>query len=98
MALNTALSADENVYDQVMDEYGDRAMDDRVAEYARYLAENQYSLSKELPPASEKEVLKRASWLIEKEFEAEMTVVSAEDTDASLRNRARPGKPAISIQ
>jgi len=98
MALNTALSADENIYDRVMDEYGNRAVDDRVAEYARYLTENQYSLSEELPPAREQEVLKRASWLIEKEFDAEMTVVAAEDADASLRNRARPGKPAISIQ
>ncbi|ERH05214.1 MAG: hypothetical protein J07HN4v3_00808 [Halonotius sp. J07HN4] len=43
-------------------------------------------------------MLERASWLIEKEFDAEVIVEAASDAEPALAERARPGKPAISIE
>ncbi|ESS09753.1 MAG: leucyl-tRNA synthetase [uncultured archaeon A07HN63] len=96
-ALETALDAERNIYDTVMDEHGDR-QGDEVADYARHLAENRYDLGEELPQAREQQVLERASWLIEKELDAEVTVEAASDAEPALAERARPGKPAISIE
>lgn len=96
-ALQVALDAPDNVYDRVMDDHGTRDEDSDIADYARYLAENRYDLDDELPPSREKTVLERASWLIEKEFEATVTVESAAEADPDVAARARPGKPAIAI-
>jgi Leucyl-tRNA synthetase len=97
-ALETALDAERNIYDTVIDEHGDRQDDGEVADYARHLAENRYDLGEELSAARETTVLERASWLIEKEFDAEVTVEAASDAESALAERARPSKPAISIE
>jgi leucyl-tRNA synthetase len=96
-ALETALDAEQNIYDTVMDEHGDQQSDE-VADYARHLAENRYDLGEELPPDRESTALERASWLIEKEFDAEVAIEAAADATTRLATRARPGKPAISIE
>lgn len=68
-----------------------------AAEYAKDLQAERQSLTEQLPPAREKDILDRAAWLIREEFDATVQVRRGEDADSSLANKARPGRPAIEI-
>ncbi|MFW5974405.1 MAG: class I tRNA ligase family protein, partial [Natrialbaceae archaeon] len=79
--------------------------DDLVAEhraaagpYLADLQERRRSLEPVLAPAAERAILERAAWLLREEFDAPVSVQSAEATsEERLLDRAEPGKPAIHI-
>ena len=97
-ALEIACNEDGNVYDTIIDKFDGHSSDKNIEDYAKYLAENSHDLEKELPPEREREVLERASWLIEKEFDAEVKILSPENASNKLCERARPAKAAISVK
>ncbi|WP_338739548.1 leucine--tRNA ligase [Haloplanus salilacus] len=96
-AMQVALDEDSRVYDKVVETVDDPDTADQLTEYAQYLAENRRELTEELPPDRERDTLERASWMIEMEFDATVSVVPASEADPTMRERAQPGKPAISI-
>jgi leucyl-tRNA synthetase len=51
-----------------------------------------------LDPEREVEALRRAAWLIEREFGAEVVVQSPDEADDALVSNAEPGRPAIDIE
>jgi leucyl-tRNA synthetase len=66
--------------------------------FAGELAANPESLRPALPVDREREVLRRAAWLLEKEFGAEIEVLAAEEAPPDLREKAAPGRPGIEIE
>jgi len=71
---------------------------DGAPDYAKDLQADLQTLTATLDPATEVEVLARARWLIEAEFDAEVTVRAGEDAAADLARKAEPGRPAIQIE
>lgn len=49
------------------------------------------------PHEREYETLRAATWLIEREFDAPVSVVHADDAPADVARQAEPGRPAIDI-
>jgi leucyl-tRNA synthetase len=96
-ALSDALDAEGDAFDAAATEERIAEGGEAVREYAGWLAANRQSLRKALPPDREYEALRGASWLLEKEFDAEIRVLRAEEAPAALREAARPGKPGIEI-
>jgi leucyl-tRNA synthetase len=90
-------SEDENVIGAIMGEEEIRSQGDVAAAYGQDLAEEGRSLSSALSPDRERETLERAAWLIEREFDATVTVGSAADADEDTASTATPGRPAIDI-
>ncbi|MFB6173090.1 MAG: class I tRNA ligase family protein, partial [Halobacteriales archaeon] len=95
-ALEAALATEGDVFEAAMDAM--EREDEAATEYAGWLAERSRALVEEFPPEREYEALRRAAWLIEKEFGAEVTIKRAEDAAPEHRGDARPGKPAITIR
>ena len=71
---------------------------DGAPDYAKDLQAELQSLTAQLDPATEATVLARARWLVEQEFDAEVTVRVGEEADADLARKAEPGRPAIQIE
>ncbi|WEL21702.1 leucine--tRNA ligase [Halorhabdus sp. BNX81] len=72
---------------------------DVAGPYLADLQERRRSLEPVLEPTTEQAVLERAAWLLREEFDASISVETAEATqDADLAERADPGKPAIHIE
>ncbi len=99
-ALGIALETegDGDVMGAIMSEDEIREHGDDAASYGQFLQKNHRSLDEELGAEREKEALKRASWLFEKEFGADVVVERAEESESDRRKKARPGKPAIEIE
>jgi leucyl-tRNA synthetase len=96
-ALRAARDADGDVFDAVIDVEEVAARGDAAREYAGELVANRQSLRPALPAERERTVLERASWLLEKEFGADVVVRSG-DAPADLRGKAEPGRPGIEIE
>jgi len=96
-ALREARDADGDVFRRLMDDTAVASHGDVAREYASELAATRQSLRPALPAERERAVLERASWLLEKEFDADVDVLKAEDAPAGLREKARPGRPGIEI-
>ncbi|ELZ02282.1 leucyl-tRNA ligase [Natrialba chahannaoensis JCM 10990] len=45
-----------------------------------------------------RQALESAAWLLEREFEAAVSVVHADAVDESVLKNAEPGRPAIEIE
>jgi leucyl-tRNA synthetase len=88
--------SDQNVADHILDA-GSLPDDEAVAEYAADLAGRQQALEPRLSRATERAELRRASWLLVDEFDAEVLVTDHSEADPALAERAEPGKPAIHI-
>jgi leucyl-tRNA synthetase len=73
-----------------------RAQGDAAANYGQNLQANREALTRSLPPEREFEALERAAWLLEREFDAEVRVLTAEAA-GDLAEQAEPGRPAIEI-
>jgi leucyl-tRNA synthetase len=97
-ALELALEAEDDVMGAIMSEDEIREHGDEAASYGQYLQKNHRSLERELGAEREKEALERAEWLFEMEFDAEVVVERAEESDSERAGKARPGKPAIEIE
>jgi leucyl-tRNA synthetase len=86
----------ENLVGEIMSREAFREHDGAPA-YAKDLQERRHSLQPELAPERERQVLSRASWLIEQEFDTDVTVDRGEAVSPELSKKAEPGRPAIQI-
>jgi len=96
-ALDIAREADGNVMGAVMGNEELQQHGDAAASYARDLMESAEALPDVLSPDEEYEALKRAAWLVENEFDADVTIERAEDAPDDVARKARPGRPAIQV-
>jgi len=98
LELALGVEGDGDVIGTIMSEDEVRQHGDDAADYGGFLAKNHRSLEAELGPEREKKTLERARWLFEKEFDAEVVVEGAEESESERAPKARPGKPAIEIE
>ncbi|MFB6138761.1 MAG: leucine--tRNA ligase, partial [Halobacteriaceae archaeon] len=96
-AYRIARRAEGDVYDAVLEDGSVASHGEEAREYAGSLATRARTLTETLSPEREYEALRRATWLLEKEFDAEVVVQRAENAPADLRERAEPGKPGIDL-
>jgi leucyl-tRNA synthetase len=86
-----------NLVGEVMGDERFRQYGEAAADFAKDLQAEREALAETLDPVDELAALRRAAWLIEREFGADVDVVSAEDAPDDLASDARPGRPAIRI-
>ncbi|EMA43936.1 leucyl-tRNA ligase [Halococcus morrhuae DSM 1307] len=96
-ALDVAIASDEDVVGSVMADEELRERGEAAADYAKDLAERHQSLTEALTPAAEFAALERATWLFEREFDAEIRLERASDAPDDVARTATPGRPAIEI-
>ncbi|PSQ14758.1 leucine--tRNA ligase [Halobacteriales archaeon QS_8_69_73] len=98
-ALRVALESDaDNLVGELMGREDIQRHGEAAADYAKDLQAEREALRKTLPPAAEHETLRAAAWLIEREFDAEVRVLRAEEAPEDVATTAEPGRPAIDIQ
>ncbi|WP_255151582.1 leucine--tRNA ligase [Halorarius halobius] len=97
-ALEVAVESDaDNLISEIMQEPEIREQGDDAADYGQDLQAEREALSLTLPPDQERAALDRAAWLLEREFDAEVRVLSPDEADESVVRKAEPGRPAIDI-
>ncbi|MEF8778208.1 MAG: leucine--tRNA ligase [Natronomonas sp.] len=97
-ALNVAIESDApNVIPALMEQESIKRHGDDAASYGQQLQENRKALQRTLDPKTEREALEAAAWLIEREFDAEVRVLAADEASEDLANEAEPSRPAIDI-
>ncbi|MFC4439684.1 MULTISPECIES: leucine--tRNA ligase [Natrialbaceae] len=97
-ALELAIESDAgNLIGELMQESHIREQGDAAADYGQDLQAEREALSMTLAPDEEYDALESAAWLIEREFEAPVRVVRADEADESVLKNAEPGRPAIEI-
>ncbi|WP_135303329.1 leucine--tRNA ligase [Haloarcula amylovorans] len=87
----------DNVVPAVMQNEDLQRYGEAAADFAKDLA-GRAQYDETLSPEGELAALERAAWLIEREFDADVVVRSAEAADDSLAKKAEPGRPAIDIE
>jgi len=92
------MEADDDVVGAIMRDEELRQQGEDAADFAKDLAASAQSLDDQLSPEREREALRRASWLLEREFDANVAVLSAEEAPDDLVSKAEPGRPAINIE
>jgi leucyl-tRNA synthetase len=92
-----AKEADGDVVGAVMSDDDLRQHGEAAADFAKEFI-GQEHFDEQLPPAEESEVLDRATWLIEREFDAELVVYGPDEGPADLASKATPGRPGINIE
>ncbi|WP_122088017.1 leucine--tRNA ligase [Halalkalicoccus subterraneus] len=98
-ALEIAIDSDaENLIGELMGEDHIREQGDAAASYGQDLQAEREALSMTLSPKSEHEALEAAAWLLEREFDADVEVVRADEADEEVVRKAEPGRPAIHIE
>ncbi|GAA0248065.1 leucine--tRNA ligase [Haladaptatus pallidirubidus] len=97
-ALELAMDSDaENLISELMQVQEIREQGDAAASYGQDLQATRESLNPTLTPEREHEVLRQTAWLIEREFDAPVNVLSSSDAAADTARKAEPGRPAIDI-
>ncbi|WP_255198310.1 leucine--tRNA ligase [Halorarius litoreus] len=97
-ALEIAVESDaSNVIGEIMQVDEIREQGDAAADYGQDLQAEREALVRTLDPDSEFDALERAAWLFEREFDADVRVLPADEADADVLKRAEPGRPAIDI-
>ncbi|ELY46310.1 leucine--tRNA ligase [Natronorubrum sulfidifaciens] len=97
-ALEIAIESDApNLIGELMGESHIREQGDAAASYGQDLQAEREALSMTLEPDDEHDALEAAAWLIEREFDAPVSVVRADAVDDSVLKNAEPGRPAIEI-
>ncbi|WP_254531990.1 leucine--tRNA ligase [Natrinema gelatinilyticum] len=97
-ALEIAIESDaDNLIGELMGESHIREHGDAAASYGQDLQTEREALTMTLESDDEYETLESAAWLIEREFDAPVHVVSADEADDDLLTNAEPGRPAIEI-
>jgi leucyl-tRNA synthetase len=97
-AVELARSSDaDNLVGELMGREEFRRRGDAAAEFAKDLQSDREALPEALPAPEERAALERARWLVEREFDATVEVLSAEAAREELAADARPGRPAIRI-
>ncbi len=98
-ALEIAIESDaDNLIGELMQESHIREQGDAAASYGQDLQAEREALSHTLGPDEEYAALEAAAWLIEREFDAPVTVVHATEVDERVLKNAEPGRPAIEIE
>ncbi|MFA9416314.1 leucine--tRNA ligase [Natrinema sp. HArc-T2] len=98
-ALEIAIESDaDNLIGELMQQSHIREQGDAAADYGQDLQAEREALSMSLTPEEEYDALEAAAWLIEREFEAPVNVVQADEADESVLKNAEPGRPAIEIE
>jgi leucyl-tRNA synthetase len=90
-------SESDNVIGEMMQRDTIRSQGDAAADFGKTLQAERQSLTRQLPPEREVEVLERAVWLVEGEFDTEVTVRPGEP-DEEIISKARAGRPALDIE
>ncbi|MFC7176470.1 leucine--tRNA ligase [Halosegnis marinus] len=97
-ALEIAIESDApNVISEIMGVDEIREQGDAAASYGQDLQAEREALTRALAPEHEHEALERAAWLLEREFDAEVRVLTADEADDDTVRKAEPGRPAIDI-
>ncbi|QLK24388.1 leucine--tRNA ligase [Natrinema zhouii] len=97
-ALEIAIESDaDNLIGELMGESHIREQGDAAADYGQDLQAEREALSMTLAPDEEHAALESAAWLIEREFDAPVRVVRADEADDDVLTNAAPGRPAIEI-
>jgi len=96
-AREQARDLDGNVVGQLMDDDRLQRHGEAAADYAKELA-GEGHLDEQLSPEREYEALTRATWLLEREFGADVVVYGAGEAPDDLAGKATPGRPGISIE
>ncbi len=97
-ALELARESDaDNVIGEIMQEDEIRKQGDDAAKYGQELQQDRQSLPETLSPERERTALRRANWLFQREFDADVRLLAADEADDDVASKARPGRPAIHI-
>jgi leucyl-tRNA synthetase len=96
-ALRVAIEADDDVVGTVMADDELRTHGEAAADYAKDLAPEHQALSEPLSPDREYDALDRATWLLDREYDAAIVIERADEASEDLAGKARPGRPAIEI-
>ncbi|NGM68910.1 leucine--tRNA ligase [Natronolimnobius sp. AArcel1] len=98
-ALEIAIESDApNLIGELMQESHIREQGDAAANYGQDLQAEREALEVTLGPDAEYDALESAAWLLEREFDANVAVVTANEVDDSVLKNAAPGRPAIEIE
>ena len=98
-ALNVAIDSDApNVIGELMQHDGIKRHGQDAASYGQDLQETREALQRTLDPDTELAALESAAWLIEREFDAEVRVLAADDAPGATAAKAEPSRPAIDIE
>ena len=98
-ALNVAIDSDApNVIGELMQHDEIKRHGDAAADYGQDLQANREALQRTLDPETELAALESAAWLIEREFDAEVRVRTAEEAPDDVAANAEPSRPAIDIE
>ncbi|MCU4752557.1 leucine--tRNA ligase [Halobacteria archaeon AArc-curdl1] len=98
-ALEIAIESDtDNLIGELMQQAHIREQGDAAASYGQDLQVEREALSMTLRPEAEHDALEAAAWLIEREFDAPVSVVHAHEADDDVLSNAGPGRPAIEIE
>jgi leucyl-tRNA synthetase len=96
-ARERARELEGNVVGQLMGDERLQQHGEAAADYAKELA-GEGHIDEQLPPDREYEALTRATWLLEREFDAEVVVHGAGEAPDDLAAKATPGRPGIRIK
>ncbi|CAI48317.1 leucine--tRNA ligase [Natronomonas pharaonis DSM 2160] len=97
-ALNIAIDSDApNVISELMQDDDIKRHGDDAAAYGQDLQEEREALQRTLDPETEREALESAAWLVEREFDTEVRVLTAAEADDGVAGDAEPSRPAIDI-
>jgi leucyl-tRNA synthetase len=86
-----------NLISELMQREAIKRHGDDAAAYGQDLQEHREALQPVLDPDTEHETLEAAAWLVEREFDAAVRVLTAEEADAAAAE-AEPSRPAIDIE
>jgi leucyl-tRNA synthetase len=97
-AREVAMTSDaDDLVGELMSEAEFREVGNAVVDYAQELDEAREALQPTLDPEGERTALRRAAWLVEREFETEVRVLAADEAPDDVARKAEPGRPAIEI-
>jgi leucyl-tRNA synthetase len=97
-ALTVAIDSDApNLISELMEHDEIRRHGDAAADYGQDLQAEREALQATLAPDAEHAALESAAWLIEREFDADVRVLTAEAAPDDVAAGAEPGRPAIDI-
>jgi leucyl-tRNA synthetase len=98
-ALNIAIDSDApNLIGELMQHDDIKRHGDAAASFGQDLQAEREALQETLAPETEYEALQSAAWLVEREFDAEVRVLTAEEAPEDVADKAEPGRPAINIE
>jgi leucyl-tRNA synthetase len=87
-----------NLISELMQHDAIKRHGDDAAAYGEDLRAEREALQPVLAPGTEHETLEAAAWLIEREFDADVRVLAADEAPEGVAAKAEPSRPAIDIR